>query len=236
MKAILKFALVILSASMSFGILAAEATATKTPQYEEGKQYQRISEDLLDNKVISDLNQKVKENHHVQILEFFSYACHWCHKVDPLMEQWAKKAPKYVEFHRIPVEFQPAWATLTKSYYTAEQLKVLDKIHPALFDAIFSDKLTSSSEETLQKFFEEKGVKPDTFKKVFESDAIAEKQKWANAVSKAYRITAIPAVIVQGPQGTFITTPRSAGSEAEVVAVVDYLTKMQTRLPEKKGK
>ena len=106
MKGIVKFGLVILFASMSFGILAADAAATKTPQYEEGKQYQRISDDILDNKVIAELTRKVKENHHVQVLEFFSYACHWCYKVDPLMEQWVKKAPKYVEFQRIPVEFQ----------------------------------------------------------------------------------------------------------------------------------
>ncbi len=217
----------IFMACFSVNVFAAPA-----PQFEEGNQYKRAPNELLDNKVIQTLIQQGKESHKIQVIEFFSYACHWCHQLDPAMEQWSKKAPKYVAFQRVPVEFQPAWRTLTKSYYTAIQLNALDKIHNALFDAIFNEKLTSSSEETLQQFFEEKGIKGDAFKKAFNSPEVAEKQKWANDLSKAYRITAIPAVVVQGPQGTFITSIQLAGGEKEVVAVVDYLMKMQTRIVE----
>jgi len=197
--------------------------------FEEGKQYQRASKEVTEHQIVQGLAQKAKEENKVQVYEFFSYGCTWCFKLDPVLEKWSKKAPKHVQFERIPVEFQPAWHTLCKAYYTAEELKAVDKVHHALFDAIYNERVTDSSEATLQKFFVGRGVKAEAFKKTFASDEVASKQKWAHTVSKAYRITAIPAVIVQGSEGTFVTTVSSAGSEKELVKVVDYLTKMQKK-------
>lgn len=193
--------------------------------YEKGKHYQEAPKEVGENPLIQDLFKQ--GNGKVQVLEFFSYGCHWCYKLDPYLDRWQKNMPSYVAFQRIPVEFHPAWATLTKAYYTEVSLNALDKIHTALFDAIQTDRISNSSEATLRQFFSSHGINEQKFTEVFNSFNVTKQQKWANAISQAYRVTAVPAVIVQGPKGIFITSVRLAGSEDNMIKVIDYLTKKQ---------
>lgn len=191
----------------------------------EGKHYQRAPHDISDNDIVKDL---VKENRgRAQVVEFFSYGCSWCFKLDPALEKWEKNLPSDVSFQRIPVEFQPAWSTLTKAYYTVVALKANDKVHTPLFSALHTDKMNTVSEASLRQFFIEHGIKEQDFNKTFESFDVTRKQKWANTISRAYRITAVPALIVQGPAGIFITTVRMAGGQEELFQVLDYLLKLQ---------
>jgi thiol:disulfide interchange protein DsbA len=116
-------------------------------------------------------------------------------------------------------------------YYTQVDLHLDDKMHSALFEAIQTGKLGDNTEKDLRQFFVSKGIKLQDFTKTYESFDVSRKEKWANAISSAYRITAIPAVIVQGPAGIYVTAVKMAGSEDEVVKVVDYLVKMQSASP-----
>ncbi len=195
-------------------------------EYVEGKQYQRLPVAVSDNALVKDL---LKEgNGKVQVLEFFSYGCSWCFKLDPYVEKWLKTAPANVEFQRVPVEFHPTWGTLTKAYYTQVDLKALNKIHTALFDAVHTERISSTSEDALRQFFATHGITEQDFTKTFNSFDVTRKQKWANTIAQTYRITAVPAVIVQGPKGVFITAVKFAGSEEELIKVVDDLVKMQS--------
>lgn len=197
----------------------------ETSQFEEGKQYLRAPLEIADNTLLQDIAKE--GNKKIQVLEFFSYGCSWCYKLDPFIEKWQESASKDVHFQRVPVEFQPAWGPLTKAYFTAVDLKALPKVHTALFEAIQTEKINNTSDNTLRDFFASKGIKQEDFDKTYNSFDVNRKQKWANAVSRAYRITAIPAVIIQGPKGVFITTLRMAGSEEALVNVLDYLMKLQ---------
>lgn len=192
--------------------------------FEEGKEYKR--------KIINDENVMVKDflkegQQKVQVIEFFSYGCHWCQKLDPYLEKARKNLDKKVEFQRIPVEFQPAWGNLTKAYFAQQALKAESKIHQPLFEAIQSQKITDTGEETLRKFFVAQGVKAEDFNKTFNSFNVANKQKWASIITQAYQITSVPQVIVQGPAGIFTTSVRLSGSEEKVIEVMNFLIKRQ---------
>lgn len=192
----------------------------------EGSQYQRAGLDITNNELVQDLAKEA--NNKVQVIEFFSYGCSWCYHLDPHIEQWRKNAPANVSFQRIPVEFHPSWGTLTKAYYTQVDLNAVDKIHADLFHALQTEKIPNGAEATLRQYFMSKGIKEKDFNQTYNSFDVTRKQKWANAMSRAYRITAVPAIIVQGPKGTFMTSVTMAGSDNGLVKVLNYLVKMQS--------
>lgn len=197
----------------------------ETPVYEEGKQYQSMPPEVVQNVIVQDHLKKAQGK--VQVLEFFSYGCDWCHKLDPHIEKWRKNLPDYVQFERVPVEFQPSWRPLTKAYYAAIDLKALDKIHTPLFDAVHIHNMPDSSDATLQAFFEKQGISAAQFTKMFNSFDVNRKQQWASAMTQAYKMTSVPAVVVQGPSGVFISTMRMAGSEENLLHVLNYLVEKE---------
>jgi thiol:disulfide interchange protein DsbA len=203
-----------------------DVCAVESVPFTEGKQYIKASEKTLQDPLVQTL---VKENPgSIQVLEFFSYGCHWCYKLEPAIETWRKAHQKKVVFQRVPVEFQAAWGPLTKAYYTALALKAMDKIHAPFFEAIQTQKITRSDEETLRQFFVKQGVDEKAFKQTFASMDIVQQQQWANAISRAYQITSVPMLIVQGPKGIYLTSITMAGSEEEVIKVLQYLINMQS--------
>jgi len=119
---------------------------------------------------------------------------------------------------------------LSIAYYTAESLGVIDKIHHAFFDELFNERMNDSSKETLKKYFASKGVKEDEFLATFDSVVVSEKHKQANAIVRAYRIMAIPAIIVHGQNGIYITSIKMAGDEKTLINVIEQLVNSQVSL------
>jgi thiol:disulfide interchange protein DsbA len=200
-------------------------TLAQPLKYIDGKEYQRAPQSIIDSPTVQDFLKSSSGK--VQVLEFFSYGCSWCYKLDPFVSAWSKNLPQYVNFQRIPVEFQPSWHTLAKAYYTARDLNAFDNIHPALFSAIQTEQVTDSSQPVLQKFFVDHGIKAQDFEKTFTSFEVDRQQKWANSMAQAYRVTAVPAIIVQGPSGIYVSTVRMAGGEENLLKVVDFLIQQE---------
>ncbi len=187
----------------------------------EGKHYELVPFEVTENEMIQDL--KADHTNQMIVLEFFSYGCHWCHRLDPKVEAWKASMPENVVFLRVPVVFQGSWANLAKAYYTSKALNVDDVIHPALFDAIANETITSSAPDVLQVFFKEHGVEPIDFAKAFDSFGVEQEFKRFNQLAIAYKITAIPTFIIQGPDRAYLTSTRMAGGEDEVLSLVTML-------------
>jgi len=207
---------------------SAVAAGSMIENFSEGTHYQKLSQAVAENELVKGVRQDDK----VIVLDFFSYGCAWCFKIDPVLEKWVKKAGDKVQLTRIPVDFQPGWTNLAKAYYTAETLNALPKVHDALFDAVFNERVTDSTRDTLRKFFISRGIEAETFLDTFDSDIVKTKHQQGKALFKAYRLVAIPAIIVQGPEGAYLTSIKMAGDEKNLVNVIDRLVKMQQTTPE----
>lgn len=217
MKGLIKYSILF---AIALGLLSIAQAS-----YEEGKHYQKLAPEIVQTEFAKELQTKEKDK--VIVLEFFSYGCSWCYKIEPLIEQFKAKLPANVAFVQIPVEFQQSWGPLTKAYYTAHDLKVLNTVHEPLFEAVQTEKITTASPEVLGKFFASKGVKKADFEATFDSFGVENQHKWANEMTRAYKITAVPVIIVQGPEGAYITSVRMAGSDQDLFRVVDELLKKQ---------
>src|SRR3990167_4167988 len=83
----------------------------------------------------------------VEVLELFWYGCPHCYHLEPQLTEWAKKLPKDVEFRRVPGIARQEWVAGAKAFYAMEELKISDKLHVALFDAIHKSRTVKPTDE-----------------------------------------------------------------------------------------
>lgn len=203
---------------------AAPTNPTLTP-FEEGVHFKRIPIDVAETPVVEEFAKEDKGK--IKVVEFFNYACHWCQNLEPYVAEWLKQKPEYVAFYRIPVNFQPSWRPLSKTYYAADSLGVLDKIHERLFKALINENLLDSKDETIIDFIVRQGVDKAAFTKAYNSFTVDSRLRWANNMARAYRITSIPTIVVIGPKESYYTQSSMAGSEGHIFEVINFLSEKE---------
>jgi len=199
-----------LLAVLSFAWLATTALAAG---YTEGKDYKALANP-----------QPTSSGDKIEVVELFWYGCPHCYRLEPVMEQWLANKPDDVEFVRMPAIIGPPWELLAKAFYTAEFLGVMDKIHPALFDALHKDKKKITNEAAVQSFFIEQGVSKEDFRNTYTSFAVAMKVNNARLMTQRYGITGVPTIIVNGK---YNTSGSLAGSNENIIKVMAYLVNQE---------
>jgi thiol:disulfide interchange protein DsbA len=156
----------------------------------------------------------------IEVLEVFWYACPHCYDFEPYVKEWLTKLPDDVTFRRMPGIFRKNWIPHAKAFYTAEKLNVLDKIHSPLFDAIHKEKKNIHDDAAMKKFFVKHGVDKDEFSKVYDSEEIKTKANQAFIMGQRYKITGVPAIIVNGK---YMISGSTAGSFENVLKITNSL-------------
>jgi len=182
-------------------------------EYEEGKEYSLLG-----------TPQPTSTGDKIEVVELFWYGCPHCYDLEPQVQAWLKRQPEDVELVRMPAVLGPRWELLAQAYYTADLLGIVDKIHPALFKAIHEKDMKINDEASLQAFFVDQGVSADDFKKTFNSFAVAVKMNNSRQMTRRYKISGVPTIIVNGK---YSTGARQAGSNEAVFKVVDYLVQKE---------
>jgi protein dithiol oxidoreductase (disulfide-forming) len=156
----------------------------------------------------------------IEVVEVFWYGCPHCYDFEPHVESWLESKPDDVEFRRMPAIFNKNWVPHAKAYFTAEKLGVLEKIHGALFKALHKERKRIFTESELKDFFVSKGIDGDKFSKVYNSSEIKTKFKQAFLMGQRYKITGVPAVIINGK---YMTSGSLAGSYENVLKTINQL-------------
>ena len=181
----------------------------ETFQYEEGTHYVALTVPV-----------KVRDTSTIEVNEYFSYGCPHCFQFEPLITIWKSKLPADVVFKRTPAIWNKDYQVYAQTYYTAESLKVIDKVHGALFDAIQNQGKRLNDPKEMALFFAQFGVDPLDFAKVYQSFGVRASLQQAEARGRAYRSNGVPAVIVNGK---YRVEGSMAGSNAEMLKVVNFL-------------
>ena len=140
----------------------------------------------------------------VEVLEFFNYACSHCYDFEPLLKSWLKTKPKDVEFRYVPAVFNESMLPLAKTYYTLEELGLLDRMHDRVYEAIHEKHVKLADRSVMIKWIAEQGVDATKFEGAYDSFSVDSKAKRAGQLTRAYRITATPFVAVAGK---YLTAP-----------------------------
>jgi thiol:disulfide interchange protein DsbA len=163
----------------------------------------------------------------VEVLELFWYGCPHCYKFEPYLNKWLENKPAHVEFVRMPAIFRESWMPHARAYFTAEQLKITDKIHSDFFDAYHKKKRPLMTRTDVQAFFADYGVSKKDFEDAWFSFPVQSKLKRAINMTQRYQVKGTPSMVVNGKYWTSAalassSNPTVPGNES-MLKVVDEL-------------
>lgn len=134
-----------------------------------------------------------------QVIEFFSYMCPHCYRMEGTVKRWIKQKPADIEFVKIPVAFQgnALYGIAARAHYIAEELGVLDAFGPAMFARIHVDRRPPRNDRDLAKLFAEIGVSDADFQKAAVNNFNVEsKLRRATFLAGQYRVSGVPYFLI----------------------------------------
>ena len=157
----------------------------------------------------------------VEVVEMFSYACIHCFNFDPYVKAWQAKQADDVDFHLVPAVFNSDWERLAQAFYTAESLGVREDVHERMFEGIHSRNEDLRQAEILAPIFADLAdVDEADFNAAHRSFSVRSRVQQAKALIRAYKVTGVPMMIVNGK---YRVDGRMAGGNAKMLEVVDFL-------------
>jgi thiol:disulfide interchange protein DsbA len=169
---------------------------------------------LLDNPVSTDVAGKI------EVREFFFYGCPHCYDVEPIVTEWKANKADDVHFVRTPVLFLRNAETLARAFYVAKSKGILEEVHKPLFDAIHKRREPLFSVPALTNFFRAYGVEPDEFNDLYASFGVSTKVRQAEALTREYKISGVPAFAVNGK---YVVLRKNLKNDQETFEVINYL-------------
>lgn len=168
-----------------------------------------------------DRPQKMLATDKVEVAELFLYTCPHCFHFEPLFKAWKQKhAEPEVVVMQVPAVFNDNNIVLAKAFYVAEALKVLDKLHPAVFEAIQEKHQKVTNEAELQAIFVAQGIDAKAFSEAYNSFGVDSKVRQAKMLTQAYGISSVPNVVVNGK---YRLSPGKTETIDQLLKASDYL-------------
>ncbi|ULQ45153.1 thiol:disulfide interchange protein DsbA/DsbL [Flagellatimonas centrodinii] len=196
---------------LSLFTFACSAQGGSGSAFVEGKHYKEVREVA-----------EPSDNKRIAVEEFFWYGCSHCYNFENTLEPWADRLPADVDFVRVPNSLgRPIGLLHSKAYYTADTLKLIDSVHPKLFEAMHVRRLPLATEAQIVGVFEANApIMPDVVENTLKGFAVDARVRRAEALSRSYGVSSTPTLVVGGK---YYTNPTLAGGFDEMVAVADVL-------------
>ncbi len=182
-------------------------------EFVEGEHYFRIEEP-----------RRVRGDR-VEVMEFFSYGCIHCYNFDNDLNNWVDKNTESVTFVRMPATSNTTWRLLARTYYTMEEMDILEDHHSALFRAIHEVRRRLDSAEAITTFLEERGVDPVRFRSIFNSSMISGRIQRADQLVRQLKVPSVPAIVINGE---YLVRPTPNVGLSRMLDVMDHLVTMRT--------
>lgn len=156
----------------------------------------------------------------IEVAEVFSYLCPHCFHFDPVLTDWMKQQKTDVALVRVHASWSPAMEPYQRGFYTMEALKIKDKAHAAVFNAIHKDQKEFKDAQAWADFLSAYGVSKQAVVSTYGSEAITKQLERSNQLFRSYQITGTPELVVQGK---YRVSTRFSGSQEDMLKVVQFL-------------
>jgi thiol:disulfide interchange protein DsbA len=169
----------------------------------------------------------------IEVVEFFSYGCPHCKDFDPLIKEWAAKAPSDVVFRKVPVTFnRPQWTKLANIYYALETTGDLAKLDSAVFTAVHVDRINFASDEQIAAWAASKGANAKKVTDALGAFSMQSLIRRSDQDVAAAKVTGVPAIVVAG---RYMVRNDGATSLADLVRLTnDVVAKARQEMTAKK--
>ena len=179
------------------------------------------------NYIVLDKPVETQTGDQVEVRELFWYFCGHCFNINPILHNWLKTTDSSAQFVLQPAIFpNPDWERAATMFYVLEELGELDRLHEALFNAYHIQKLQLNTQQDFVTWLSLNGIDEAKANKVYESFPVKVAVNKAKANTYKYRITGVPAFIVNGK---YMVNASSAGGEEKIFEVIDYLIQKETQ-------
>jgi thiol:disulfide interchange protein DsbA len=188
----------------------ASAASLGASGYQEGAHYERLSPTQPTS---SSADQ-------VEVAEFFMYSCIHCYNFEPHLEKWLATKADYVNFVRVPTVWNPLVRMHAQAFYAAEALGKGEEMHAPFFSEMHVSGNYLETEGAIAAFFARFGVNEEAFKSAFTSFAVHTKLQRADELTRRYRISGTPTVVVNGK---YVTSASMAGGYEQLAELINAL-------------
>ena len=156
----------------------------------------------------------------IEVVELFWYGCPHCYQFESTINPWVEQLPEDVNFVRMPALFGGVWNVHGQAFITLESMKVEQKVHDAVFEAIHKQGKKLATPEELAEFLATQGVEKDRFLSTYNSFAVKGQMEKAKKLAMAYQISGVPVMVVNGKYRFDIS---SSGGPQQALQVADHL-------------
>ncbi|NQD93303.1 thiol:disulfide interchange protein DsbA/DsbL, partial [Pseudomonas sp. CrR25] len=156
----------------------------------------------------------------IEVVELFWYGCPHCYQFEATINPWIEQLPDDVNFVRIPALFGGVWNVHGQAFIALESMKVEQKVHDAMFDAIHKQGKKLASPDEIAEFLATQGIDKDAFLKTYNSFGVKGQMEKAKKLAMAYQISGVPVMIVNGKYRFDIG---SSGGPQQALQVADHL-------------
>ena len=178
----------------------------------------------------------------VEVAEIFSYACPFCAKFNPFVQELQKSLPANAQMVFVPASFIPPedWPMFQRATCTAQVLGIFDKTHDRMFDAVWttgelaiSDPNTHrlkdplpTIEDAARYYNHISGIPVDKFLNTAKSFAVDTLMRRDDALIMAYHVDGTPTLIVNGK---YRITGQSAGGLDKMIELTRWLVAKESK-------
>lgn len=156
----------------------------------------------------TNVKTPVEQNVEGKILvqQFLWHKCIHCYKLDPLVDEWTKTKPSFIDFERIPVTWNDKSKEEAKFYNYAKTLNKIGKMDEAALNTLNYNlfKITFESEQdltskTVYPLFKDYGItSEEELDKAINSFASSAENSKGAKLTDAYGITGVPMFVING--------------------------------------
>jgi thiol:disulfide interchange protein DsbA len=161
----------------------------------------------------------------IEVLEIFWYGCPGCYSFEPVLNDWARNRADDIAFVRFPGVFNSLMKVHAQMFYTSQALGITEQTHTKVFDALVPQRRTVRSEQQAVDLFVEFGVDRIEAEKAFNSFAVRTKTNQAEKLTRDYKPTGTPSMVVNGKYLVSLAGP--VNTTQEVLRVVDFLAEKE---------
>lgn len=152
-----------------------------------------------------------------QNIQFFSLGCRHCYRFEDALANWDHKE----SVERVPLHFdKKQWIHYAKVYFALKDGNFTDDIIPVLFNEIHRNHDRELSLQTVAKLFDMSDKQAQNLKTAYRSDRIQKQVDEAASLAQQYRVTGVPAMVIQGK---YVTDAAMTRGIHGLMRVSDYL-------------
>jgi thiol:disulfide interchange protein DsbA len=160
----------------------------------------------------------------VEVVDVFWYGCGGCYMLSPYLEAWAKSRPDVAEYVRMPAPLNPGWEPQARLYFATKALGIEDQTHAAIFNEYHVERNPLNTMDLMVEFLGRYDVPADKAREALSSFSVDSELRAAKVRAGRYRLTFVPAVVVNGK---YVVSADLPGGPAAVPEVINYLVGLE---------